>query len=182
MTTRRFLISACSLALLAAAACSTDAEKDAVLNACSMLDEKDIAAAVGSDVTPGERNDAGLITDGPEAGIYSSTCVWRIRNGASPDTGASLQQSDYVILNAMRWPADKDPETFLQAFRDFAAQGVISHRPVSLDIGDSALWWGDGVAVVKDRLSFGISVRLVGQREKRRGLEEALARTVAAHL
>lgn len=177
-----FTITGGSLALLiGTAACSTESRRETTIDACALLEKSEVEAALGGDVTPGERNDSGLLTDGAEAGVYSSTCVWRAVGAQSPG-GASLDGVDYVIVNAMQWPPEKDPEAFLQTFRDFAAQGVIAHDPVPLAIGDAALWWGDGVAVAKDRTSYGISVRLVGEREKRRIAEEALAKTIALRL
>jgi hypothetical protein len=82
-----------------------------------------------------------------------------------------------VILNAQRWPAGRDmAKKFLQAFHDSAEKGVIASKPVPRKFGDDALWWGDGLAVRKGDVSFGISVFMPKRGEARTSvLEEKLA-------
>jgi hypothetical protein len=169
-------------ALFCAAACSGDSSSEGAVNACALLEDGEIAAALGADITPGQRMDAGLILDGDSAGAYSSTCLWRIGNQDGPDADAPLGDADYVILMAMQWPEDKDAELFLQSFRDASDEGVIPHAPAPLAIGDASLWWGDGVAVVVGQTSVGVSVRLVNERERRRTVAEDLAKIVASRL
>lgn len=163
-----------ALALLVAAACGADNGQRADIDACSLLTQREVASALGGEPTPAERYDEGLLTEGDAAGAYSSTCLW-LPSAAPPG-------AEYVIVHAMRWPAGKRAESFLQSFRDAAAEGVIAGDPVSLPIGDSAIWWGDGVAVAKGDISVGVSVRLSRGADQRRVAAERLARTIAARL
>jgi hypothetical protein len=157
------------------------------INACALLTDGEVSAVLGARVSPGERHDSGTVKSGEyvSAGTYSSTCLWRIASEGPPpsDPNLSLGGASYAILNAMQWPAGSgQAKNFLQSFRDAAKQGVIDQLPVALKIADDALWWGDGVAVCKGDRSFGISVHLVGQRDKERRMEEALANKIAARL
>jgi hypothetical protein len=157
------------------------------INACSLLTDKEVAAILGVKVDPGELHDSGTIESGDyvSAGTYSSTCLWRVASKGPPptDPNLSLGGASYAILNAMQWPSGSgEARNFLQSFRDAAKQGLIDQSPVALKIADDALWWGDGVAVCKGDRSFGISVHLVGGRNKERGMEEALARKIVTRL
>ena len=161
------------------------AAQPAPIDACALLTDEDVTASLGRKVHAGERRDSGFV-ESPVVtkGTYSSTCFWRLGE-APPETDASdsLGGTSYVILNAMQWPAGTDDSRkFLQSFRDAAKEGVIDQTPVALEIGQEALWWGDGVAVRKGRRSFGISVHLIGERAKERGLEEALAKMIVRKL
>src|SRR5690606_41909354 len=72
---------------------------------------------------------------------------------------ASSRRPSFVMLNAMQWPVGKGlAGRFLQEFRDAAAHGELPSSPLPRDIGDEALWWGDGLAVRKADVSFGLSV------------------------
>jgi hypothetical protein len=83
----------------------------------------------------------------------------------------------------MRWPAGHgDAHRFLQSFWDAARHGDIDRTPVPLKIADESLWWGDGVAVRKGDVSFGISVHLPAQRPHERQMEEKLARKIVSRL
>jgi hypothetical protein len=178
-----FIVPSCSLALLlGAAACSAEPRREFAINACALLEQDEIAAAIGGEIMPGERSDSGLVTDGDAAGVYSSTCLWRVVDEASSGAEPPPGGAEYVIVQAMLWPSEKTPETFLQSFHDAAAHGVIAHAPVPLPIGDAAIWWGDGVAVAKDQTSIGVSVRLNDEPEERRTAAEALAKRIVPRL
>jgi hypothetical protein len=157
------------------------------INACTLLSDHEVAAVLGARVNPGEPHDSGTVESGDyvSAGTYSSTCLWRVASeGPQPsDPNLSLGGASYAILNAMQFPAGSgQARNFLQSFRDAARDGDIDQSPVALKIADDALWWGDGVAVCKGDRSFGISVHLVGGRNKERDMEEALAKKIAARL
>lgn len=167
-----------ALSLLALqAAEATIAAKDAPVNACTLLREAEITRVLGVPVAPGKRDDSGEVSGAPATpGTYSSTCFWRVN---APFGGHEA----YAILNVMKWTAGPDDaHRFLQSFWDAARNGDIDQTPVPLKIGDESLWWGDGVAVRKGRISFGISVHLPDQRPEERRMEEELARTVVGHL
>ncbi len=171
----------------AAQAPSAGDAKNAPINACALLTAKEVSAVVGKKVSEGERRDDGNVTSGDYVtpGTYSSTCLWRVvTDGPAPnDPNLSLGGASYAILNAMQWPKGSgDAGKFLQSFRDAAKNHVIDMTPVPVQIGDEALWWGDGVAVRKGDRSFGISVHLVGGRPLERGMEEALAKKIVPRL
>jgi hypothetical protein len=140
-----------------AARTSTPATPAASIDACALLTEQDISQVIGLSVDEGARKDDGAAADGS----YSSTCVWKIRAvGASPaDPNAPLNGESFVILNAVRWPAGSGlARRFLEGFRTAAAKGDIPHQPSPRTFGDEALWWGDGLAVREQDVSFGVSV------------------------
>lgn len=151
------------------------AAKAAQIDACTLLSAAEISKAIGFPVDKGARKDDGYQADGS----YSSACVWVIQQGKAvkPDPLAPLNGKSFVILNATQWPAGSGlSRTFLQAFHDAAAQGVIPAKPAPRDFGDEALWWGDGLAVRKGDVSFGVSVFMPGSKPKVPGkLEEQLA-------
>lgn len=167
------LLKATSLLLLLGA-CAPKGNEVVNLNACNFLLDGDIASVLDSNTRAGQRDDLGLITEGEQAGVYSSSCLWQLESKEGT--------AEYVILMALLWPQDKSASLFLQDFRHFAELGVISQEPIPLTLGDESLWWGDGVAVIKDNISFGISTRLVDTREKRREAEEALAALILSRL
>ena len=157
------------------------------INACEFLKTSDVEAALKIKVEPGQRSDMGENTSGDQAvtGSYTSTCLWRIATGGAQPANPNLPLggASFVVLNLMQWPAGSGGgKKFLQNFRDAAKSGEIDHEPVPVKIGEEGLWWGDGVAASKGDRGFGVSVHLVGGREKERGLEETLARKVAARL
>lgn len=153
---------------------SASAAPSEAINACSFLEDEEVSAVLQMKVMPGVRDDSGEVTSGDEAGAYTSTCLWRIAAEKGPS---------YVILNVMQWPAGSGGgKRFLQNFRDAAKTGEIGGEPVPVKIAEEGLWWGDGVAASKGDRGFGISVHLVGGRDKERGLEEALARKIAGRL
>lgn len=150
----------------------------APVNACALLQDSEVTVVIGVPVASGVRDDSGPVTSGPYAapGAYSSTCLWRVR-------GAPVREAGYAILNVINWPTGRaDAHKFLQSFWDAARDGDIDQQPVPLGIADESLWWGDGVAVRKGAVSFGISVHLPGRREQERALEEELARKIVARL
>jgi hypothetical protein len=118
------------------------------IDACSLLRTSEISEAIGLPVAPGVRRDEGLVPQG----AYSSACMWSVEQDAS--AGKS-----FVIVNAMQWPAGSGlADTFLEAFRKAAANGEIPSQPIARDLGDAALWWGDGLALRRGDVSIGISV------------------------
>jgi hypothetical protein len=84
-----------------------------------------------------------------------------------------LRGRSYVILNAMQWPAGSArARSFLESFHEARAAGVLAGPLVPKRIGDEALWWGDGLAVVRRDTSFGISVHLASSRAATPGANE----------
>jgi hypothetical protein len=170
----------------------------APINACALLTEAEISAAVGVKVLPGERRDEGEVGGKGEyasAGTYSSTCLWQFTEEDIEDPlEKALRDLDadqlplggkrFAILNAMVWPAGSgEAGKFLQSFRDAFKHEVIPSDPVPVNIGDEGLWWGDGVAARKGDKSFGISVFLQnGDKAAQRKMEENLARRIARRL
>jgi hypothetical protein len=157
------------------------------INACDLLSDAEVAAMIHAPVDPGQRHDTGTINseDQVAAGAFSSTCLWRLHSESPPptDPNLSLGGASYVILNVMQWPAGSNQaKRFLENFRDAAKRGEISQTPVPLKIGDEGLWWGDGVAACKGDRSFGISVHLVGGRDRERGIEQDFASKIASRL
>ena len=181
MTFRRVLAVALCFSFAAVAA---DAPKAGSINACTLLSDAEVAAAVGAKVSPGKRMDEGAVGEGQ----YSSTCVWRvIRDGAQPnDPNKPMGGATFAILNAMEWPKGQGKaKEFLESFFDAAKNGVIDQTPVKLKIAaaEDAIWWGDGVAASKGDRSFGVSVFFPEKtRAERRVLEEVLAKKIAPRL
>lgn len=141
------------------------------IDACALLRPSEISGVIDLPVGEGVRRDAGIESNGS----YSSTCVWTIEPGKDvpADPAAPLEGRRFVILNAMRWPAGSDrASTFLQAFREAAASGEIPGTPSPREFGDEALWWGDGLAVRKREVGFGISVFLPEAEQKHPGTFE----------
>jgi hypothetical protein len=145
------------------------------INACALLSSAQIAHSIGFPTGSGTHEDAGI----DSTGSYSSVCVWIVNTGKdkSPDPTAPLNGRDFVILNARQWPVGSGrAREFLESFRSAAAKGEISASPVAKKYGDEALWWGDGLAVRKGDVSFGVSVFLPAIAAKSSGaLEEKLA-------
>jgi hypothetical protein len=141
------------------------------LDACSLLSSAEISTAIGVTVDGGSRHDEGLQPDGS----YSSTCMWVIaENRKLPIPGSGHR---FVILSAIQWPQGRDlARTYLQAFHNAAANGEIPRKPKPRRFGDEALWWGDGLAVRKGDVSFGVSVFMPRANAPRTSvLEERLA-------
>lgn len=174
---KRTLVVAMALAMGSAASA---AEPSLEINACELLSSAEISAAVGLPVDNGRRQDEGMSRDGQ----YSSTCMWTIEPGKAPDQTAPGRGRRFVILNAQRWPAGGDmAKKFLQAFHDSADKGVIANKPVPRKFGDEALWWGDGLAVRRGDVSFGLSVFMPKRDEARTSaMEEELAPLVLRRL
>lgn len=131
------------------------------INACALLDAARISDTLQRAVEDGRRKDLGFQSDGS----YSSSCVWIVRSekASTLDPTAPLGGRSFVILNATQWPPGSGlARTFLDAFRAAAAGGEIPSKPRPRDFGDEALWWGDGLAVRKGDVSFGLSVFLPG--------------------
>lgn len=154
------------------------------VNACTLLSADEISAIVRFNVESGVRNDSGEIRGGPYDGANSTTCLWKAsEDDSAKDRHLPLGGARFVILNVMSWPAGSQQATkFLQEFRDAAEDHTISSTPVSLTIGDESLWWGDGVAVRKRHISYGISVHSVNERSQERRMAEALASRIVERL
>jgi hypothetical protein len=157
----------------AGAAGAPDAAEDEVIptiDACSLLPTAAIHDALKREVGKPQRSDSGYVA----GGAFSSTCMWTV----SLDRSAGTSKRRIVILHAMRWPTGK-AGTFLEQFYETAANGELPRKPVPRNIGDDALSWGDGVAVRKGDVSFGISVLVEGISLEQSGrIEETLARQV----
>jgi hypothetical protein len=155
------------------------------IDACALLDAQAIQKVLGVPVEKGDRRDSGLESNG----AYSSACVWMLTadRGRPADPRAPLGGKRFVILNALRWPPGSEgARTYLQAFREASDSGVLPSKPGARDFGDEALWWGDGLAVRRGEVSFGVSVfipRDAAQSTSRVGeREERLARIVLSRL
>ncbi len=186
MTFRKTLIAAlCITGAAMAADAPQGPQKTAPINACSLLTDAEVAAAIGAKVTPAQRKDEGDISESSGVkGAYSSTCFWKVISDKPDNPDKPMGGATFAILNAMQWPVGSgEAKKFLEGFYDAAKQGVIDQKPVQLKIADDAIWWGDGVAVRKGDRSFGVSVFWPDKkREERRTFEEALARKIAPRL
>ncbi|MDZ7644361.1 MAG: hypothetical protein U5K76_09235 [Woeseiaceae bacterium] len=130
------------------------------INACALLSSAAVSEVTGFAAHSGKRRDSGYQANG----AYSSTCVWILERD-TPDTNqtSALGGRSFVILNVMRWPEGSGhARNFLGAFYEAAASGEIPSEPAPREFGDAALWWGDGLAVRKGDVSFGISVVIPG--------------------
>ena len=169
------------LVLLVPAKGISDTRGPRSVDACALLMMSELSTLLGVPVEAGVRDDSGLTSEG----AYSSTCLWKIHNDRllAHDPNASLGGADFAILNVFSWPSRRAAETFLQSFRTAADNNLIPMHPAALDIGDDSLWWGDGVAVRRGSVSFGISVVLKSaDGDKRRVWEESLAKKILARI
>ena len=145
------------------------------IDACALLLPSEISQVIGLTVGTGLRKDAGLEPNSS----YSSACLWiiKLEEAAPADPTAPLGGKSFVILNAMQWPIGSGlARTFLEAFREAAINGEIPGTPIPREFGDEALWWGDGLAVRRRDVSFGISVYIPTLITKQAGVfEEQLA-------
>jgi len=161
---------------------SATAESLPRVDACALLAPEQIEAVIGHAVEAGARRDAGLQADG----AWSSSCVWTLtaERALPANPAAPLRGRSFVILNAVQWPIGSGrAREFLDGFHEAAASGVLPHAPKPRPIGDEALWWGDGLAVRKDDVSFGLSVHLPRARPATPGaFEERLAPIVLRQL
>lgn len=152
-------------------------------NACAFLTAKRLTDVLQMKVDPGHRHDSGRLNGGIFKGAYSSSCIWRVstdRNAHNPNL--PLGGASFAILVVIAWPPDTaGPAHFLQSFRDAAQAHIIATAPLTLHIGDEALWWGDGVAARRGKFAFGISVHL-RKRARQRQMEETLAKYIAAEM
>ena len=183
MTFRKTL--AAAMLCFSAAAVAADAPKNAPINACTLLTDAEVSAAIGAKVTPGKRSDEGDVSESTGVkGAYSSTCFWKVVSDKPDNPDKPMGGATFAIINAMQWPVGSgEAKKFLESFYDAAKKGVIDTTPVQLKIADDAIWWGDGVAVRKGDRSFGVSVFWPDKkREERRTFEEALARKIAPRL
>ncbi|HTW74515.1 MAG TPA: hypothetical protein VMD56_06290 [Steroidobacteraceae bacterium] len=151
------------------------------IDACALLTADELAALLGMPVEAGVRHDDGLTS----IGAYSSTCLWKVRNARLRlhDPQASLGGADFAILDVFSWPTQAAARRFLQSFRAAAQSNLIPTQPLPLHIGDESLWWGDGVAVRRGAVSFGVSVVVnSADRDRRRAWEESLASRIVARI
>ena len=185
MPGRRALTALTAAVLLNAVMVSSALALDAVpkIDACALLNAAEIQKVLGVPVEKGSRRDSGIESNG----AYSSACVWMLtsEHAAPARPNAPLAGKHFVILNALRYPqGSSGAKTYLEAFREASDSGVLPARPSPRQLGDEALWWGDGLAVRRRDVSFGISVFVPregstaqpGEREGR------LAKTVLARL
>ncbi len=151
------------------------------INACSLLEREEIAKVIDLPVKAGVRKDEGLVTNG----AYSSACVWEVdvENPNRDNPEAPMGGKSFVILNAMRWPAGL-AHTFLDEFRQAEINHDIPGKTSPRKFGDDALWWGDGLAVYKGDVSFGLSVFLPpsDKRPPKGVFEERLAPQILRRL
>ncbi len=155
----------------------SDSRAPQPIDACGLLMARDLSTLLGMPVEAAERHDAGVTRQG----AYSSTCLWKVRNARLRlhDPNATLGGADFAILNVSSWLSSEGAKTFVQSFWTAADNHEIPTRPLALHIGDDSLWWGDGVAVQKGTVSFGVSVVLnSADRDQRRAWEESLARKI----
>lgn len=151
-------------ALLGAAFMSTSsmalavvAQPPAAIDACALLSTSTIAQVLNVSVEAGTPHDAGLESNG----AYSSACVWSVVTppGFHDNPNAPLGGRSFVIVNAWRWPHGSDgARNYLDEFRRASERGELDAAPTTRRMGDEALWWGDGLAVRRGDVSFGISV------------------------
>ena len=205
MAVAGLLLSLAGLPALAQDAPAAEATAQApAFDACALLTPEEVAKIVGMKFEPPRRNDSGA---GKE-GTYSSTCLWRGPNKLEPvglwakakatiagwlgwEEAPGTTVSDmpmagmnFVILNAIAWPAGSDgAKAYIEDFRASARAHLIDNDPVSVGIGDEAIYWGTGVAARKGTTSFGVSVRFAKQDKKaQRAMEEALAKQAVTRL
>jgi hypothetical protein len=120
-------------------------------------------------------------------GAYSSACVWEVEvdNPNRDDPNAPMGGKSFVILNAMRWPAGSGlAHSFLDEFHQAEINHDIPGKTSPRKFGDDALWWGDGLAVCKGDISFGLSVFLPpsDKRPPKGVFEERLAPKILSRL
>jgi hypothetical protein len=167
--------------LAAAATAAWAADSHGVAgNACSLISADEVSAIIGAKVAAADREDTGTTRDG----AWSSTCLWKLAGGPrSSDPSAPFGGVGFAMLNTITWPGGPDAaRKYLEDFRDAARNDLIDMAPVPVHAGDEALWWGDGVAVRKGAVSFGVSVHTGTDKTAERTMEEALARIVAERL
>jgi hypothetical protein len=151
------------------------APRPAAIDACALLQRAEITQIIGAPVGEPTRRDAGLASNGS----FSSTCIWEIQAANPPPlrADAPLGGKSFVILNAQQWPRGSGlAHTFLDSFREAAKNGDIPNQTTPRKVGDEALWWGDGLAVRRHDVSFGVSVFFAGSKMNHTGaFEEQLA-------
>ena len=166
---------------LALAVDARAAGPDAALNACALITPEEVSAVLGAKVGPADRKDAGTTDDG----AYSSTCIWKLADApkVSDKPDAPFGGAGFAMLNTITWPGGPEAaKKYLQDFYDAAKQNLIDNNPIPVQAGDEALWWGDGVAVRKGAVSFGVSVHINDDKKAEQRMEEALAKKIAGRL
>ena len=154
----------------------------AAIDACALLTQDEVSAAVGKRVETGHPYDNGITPQG----AHSTTCIWAapLPLGVEPDPAQRLGGRGFVVLGVINWPGGpSDARKFLEDFHEAFGQHDIDSKPVTVDVGaDDSLWWGDGVAVRKNGVSFGISVAQFGDRAARQPEAESLAKLIVKRL
>lgn len=152
------------------------------LDACSLISPADVAAVTGGTAGTGERNDAG----DTDQGGYSSTCVWKLEGlpKLPEKQDAPFGGASFAMLNTIVWPAGTAlAKKYVNDFWDAAKQDLIPSNPIAIKgIGEDALFWGDGVAVAKGDISFGVSVHVGTDKKAEQAMEEALAKKIVPKL
>jgi hypothetical protein len=159
-------------ALVAACGSAAAVEDEVVgpIDACSLLSATTIHKALHREVGDPQRSDSGYV----QSGAFSSTCMWTV----TLDSKTAVSKRRLVILHAMRWPRGQ-AGSFLEQFYEAFKNGELPRNPVPRKLGDGALWWGDGVAVFKGDVSFGVSVLVEGINLEESGrIEETLAQQI----
>ncbi len=168
--------------MLAVASGALAAEPARQIDACSLIALAEVAKVTGGAIEKGERNDAGNVSDGNG---YSSTCLWRVGGLTKlPEKpNAPFDGASFAILNVISWPVGSGKaRAYVNDFREAAKQGTIDNEPVPVQAGDDALFWGDGVAVAKGDISFGVSVHVGTDKKAEQAMEEALAKKIVPKL
>ncbi|MEP6549170.1 MAG: hypothetical protein ABJD53_17055 [Gammaproteobacteria bacterium] len=152
------------------------------IDACVLLLPSEISTVVHLPVDTGISRDAGSQPDG----TYDSTCFWFVKTKEAPtvDPQAPLGGRSFVILHVIRWPAGSGlAHVFLDAFYQASLHDEIPGKPSPRALGDDALWWGDGLAVTRGDVGFGISVFPSASPHARPGIrEEQLTRNILKKL
>jgi hypothetical protein len=149
-------------------------------DACTLIAKEEVARVTGGTVEAADRRDDGKTEDG----AYSSTCVWKVTGlpalPAKPN--APFGGAAFAMLNTISWPAGSgQAKKYLEDFRDAAKQDLIDMTPVTVQAGDEALWWGDGVAFRRGDVSFGVSVHVGTDKKAEQAMEEALAKKIVSN-
>lgn len=151
------------------------------INACALLEPAEITKILGVEVTGTQRADSGVGSNG----AYSSTCFWplRVEGVVSASVDDRRNRRNFVILNAHRWPAGSGRAgSFLEDFRKAARHGDIPSQPQPRSVGDESLWWGDGLAVRRGDVSFGLSVFTPALKSRSSQQPGAWEERLAAHI
>ena len=158
---RPHLVSLFTLGLLALPACSgssSSTAKAASVDACSLLDAKQVSAEFGVTVGKGQQgNSAG----GGEGEGSMTTCRWI----ATADTNPTPT----LTLIVYSWPAgSKGAQNYLDAFRQPPAQAKDFKKPEPVKaVGDEAIWAMKSIVARKGDVSISLNVYGLDQSRTR---------------